>query len=209
MVVLDTVSFTKNSFFNRNQLRGPNGLFWLTIPVKTHGRFAEPISQIQIDGNRWIKKHRTSVEQTLMKAPHFDMMWHQWSTAYDSCSSTQSLSDVNQIWLSCILSQLRITTNVHRVEDLSADATDKNARLIQICERLGAKTYRTGPKGLNYLDLRLFDAHGISVEAIDYQRYYQYLVNEESPVSVLESLAYLGDDCRSIMKHHYVPLTPS
>ena len=34
-VYLDTVQFEKNSFINRNKIKTPQGVLWLTIPVKS------------------------------------------------------------------------------------------------------------------------------------------------------------------------------
>jgi len=38
-VVLDHVQYEKNSFTNRNKIRTAQGFSWLTLPLKTKGKF--------------------------------------------------------------------------------------------------------------------------------------------------------------------------
>ncbi|HMC74088.1 MAG TPA: WbqC family protein, partial [Terriglobales bacterium] len=56
-IVLDSVQFEKNSFTNRNKARTAQGWCWLTVPVKTAGRFGElNIREVEIDNERpWAK----------------------------------------------------------------------------------------------------------------------------------------------------------
>ncbi len=52
-VVLDHVQFEKNSFINRNRILGANGPCWLTVPVRTKGRFGDlQIHEIEIDNTQ-------------------------------------------------------------------------------------------------------------------------------------------------------------
>jgi len=58
-VVLDHVQFEKNSMINRNKIKTKDGKeLWLTIPVKTSGRFGDlSINKIEIHNNRkWQKR---------------------------------------------------------------------------------------------------------------------------------------------------------
>ena len=47
-VYLDDVEYSKNSFHNRNYIKGPQGEILLTVPVKYKGYSHKYISQIQI-----------------------------------------------------------------------------------------------------------------------------------------------------------------
>jgi len=175
IVILGSVSYSKNSYFNRNRLIGPNGIFWLTIPVRTDGRY-------------------------------FDQVWESWGDAYANCCNLQKLSDVNHLWLELVMTQLALTSKVHRDSSIAIPETDKNSRLIGICRHFGAEIYRTGPRGLDYLDVAQFKAAGITVETIEYANYYPYRATQNGdtdPVSVLENLAYMGTRAPEILRHSY------
>ena len=206
IVILGSVSYSKNSYFNRNRLIGPNGIFWLTIPVRTDGRFGQPISDVEISDDRWAKKHMRSVEQSLGHARYFDQVWESWGDAYANCCNLQKLSDVNHLWLELVMTQLALTSKVHRDSSISIPETNKNSRLIGICRHFGAEIYRTGPRGLDYLDVAQFKAAGITVETIEYANYYPYRATQNGdtdPVSVLENLAYMGTRAPEILRHSY------
>jgi len=206
IVILDSVSYSKNSFFNRNRLIGPNGVFWLTIPVRTDGRFGQPISGVEISDDWWATKHPRSVEQSLAHAPYFDQVWESWRDAYAICRNVRKLSVVNRLWLDLIMDQLELTSNVHIDSSVTVTETDKNSRLIGICKNIGAEIYRTGPRGLDYLDIARFEAAGITVETIEYANYYPYRATQSGdtdPVSVLENLAYMGSLTPEVLRHSY------
>lgn len=210
IVMLDSVSYSKNSYFNRNRLIGPNGIFWLTIPVRTDGRFGQPISDVEISDDRWAKKHSRSIEQSLGHAPYFDQLWESWRDAYAISSNLRKLSDINRLWLDLVMVQLALTGNVHRDSSMAMPETDKNSRLIGICRHFGAEIYRTGPRALDYLDLHQFQSAGITVETIDYDDYYPYRngsSNRHEAVSVLENLAYMGSEARRF-PHSYRRVLP-
>jgi len=206
VVLLDSVSYSKNSYFNRNRLIGPNGIFWLTIPVRTDGRFGQPISDVEISDDRWAKKHSRSIEQSLGHAPYFDQLWESWRDAYAISSNLRKLSDVNRLWLEVIMAQLNLSSNVHIDSSAKMTNADKNSRLIDICQKVGADIYRTGPRGLDYLDITQFEAAGITVETIEYANYYPYRVMQSGNiimVSVLENLAYMGSRTPEVLRHSY------
>src|SRR5207249_4338568 len=73
-VVLDHVQFEKNSFTNRNKVRTREGWCWLTVPVKTAGKFgALPINEVRIaNENLWASKHWATLMLNYSKAPFFN-----------------------------------------------------------------------------------------------------------------------------------------
>ena len=55
MVILDDVAFSKQSWQQRNRIRSPRGLEYLTVPVKTSGRLGQPISECEVAGDKLSK----------------------------------------------------------------------------------------------------------------------------------------------------------
>ena len=48
VVLLDSVQFSKQSWQQRNRIRTDKGLEFLSVPVKTAGRFGQKISEVEI-----------------------------------------------------------------------------------------------------------------------------------------------------------------
>src|SRR5688572_14117403 len=85
-IIYDIVQFTKNDWRNRNRIRTANGLQWLTIPVKTSGRFGQTIAETDVDGTAWAGSHWKSISQAYARAPFFANYREQLEAAYDACS---------------------------------------------------------------------------------------------------------------------------
>ena len=52
-IFLDDVQFTKRDWRNRNQIRTSTGPKWLTVPVKTKGKFFQKICETKISNQEW------------------------------------------------------------------------------------------------------------------------------------------------------------
>lgn len=72
-VVLDHVQFEKNSVTNRNKVRTATGWSWLTVPLRTKGRFGDlAIRSVEIDNaTDWRTRHWKTLRQSYGRAPHF------------------------------------------------------------------------------------------------------------------------------------------
>src|SRR5476651_588587 len=72
-VVLDQVQFEKNSMTNRNKIRTSNGSSWLTVPIKTKGRFGDlSICDLEVDtSSNWRDKHWKAICQNYSRSPYF------------------------------------------------------------------------------------------------------------------------------------------
>ena len=51
-VYLDNIQFNKRSWQQRNRIPNINEFLWLTVPVKSKGRFYQSINQVEIDYTR-------------------------------------------------------------------------------------------------------------------------------------------------------------
>src|SRR5215467_2598883 len=71
-VLLDTVPFSKNSYQNRCKIKTPQGETWLTIPVRTSGRFGQLTNEVEVDpSSGWTLRHWRTIEQNYRRAPYF------------------------------------------------------------------------------------------------------------------------------------------
>ncbi len=56
-IVFDHVQFKKRYFENRNRIKQGNMPVWLSIPVKTRGKYLQKINEVEIDNcSSWQKK---------------------------------------------------------------------------------------------------------------------------------------------------------
>jgi len=120
-------------------------------------------------------------------------------------SQVPFLSSVSEVFLRLISKQLSLKTTILRDSDLAIQSTDRNLKLVEICEKLGAHTYRTGQSALNYLDSKVFSDRGIQVQIITYSNY-GCLAND-LPVSAIQTMAEFGPRTTSLLKGSFETLS--
>lgn len=189
-IILDHVQFEKNSLTNRNRIKGANGPMWLTIPVKTSGRFGvNQISTLEItEGQRWQEKHVKSLENAYRKAPEFESFYSDISASIGA-PATRLLAILNRT-NDLLLQKLSIKTNQISSSSLEGDFGTKSELVLNLCRHFGATEYLSGPFGRDYLDLKAFQNAGIRVLFHDYHpRPYRQLNGEfVSNLSVVDMI---------------------
>jgi hypothetical protein len=196
-VFYDCVQYDERGWRNRNQIKTPNGLQWLTIPVMSKGVRIQntPIKDIPVVGdNPWAAKHERTLQQNYGKAPHFKRYAHLLDAFYRrqhrlladfTCDSTITLARELGI----------LHTQFLRSSTLPAQGT-KSDRLLSILTHLGAKHYISGPSAKDYMELDKFSAAGITVEFMqyDYPEYPQLYGSFEPSVTILDLLFNVGPE---------------
>ena len=157
-IVLDHVQFEKNSFTNRNKVRTGSSTPWLTIPVRTKGRFGElPINQVEIAENRWAAKHLATIRQGYARAPFFAPHGAALESSYEQTRSR--LVEVIDDLTSYQLGAFGIATPLVRSSDLTARGS-KDELVLNLCREVGATIYLSGPLGRDYLHEEAFNDAG-------------------------------------------------
>ncbi len=199
-VVLDHVQFEKNSFVNRNQILGLDGPFWLTVPVRTKGKFGNlPISEVGIDqSSKWQRKHLQSIKSTYGRAPFFDTYWPRLESVLQMEFS--GLNDLCRKTTDLLLESLEIDVVHHRSSEHGFESS-KSDLVLEVCKHFGASTYLSGPFGRDYLDLDSFAAAGIKVEYHDFKPtpYPQSGSGFVPNLSVLDLLFNTGERARGYL----------
>lgn len=111
------------------------------------------------------------------------------------------LSALNEHFLMKIHDFLQIKTPIIR-ENGENLPEDRNERLVEICQKLGATSYLSGPAAQDYLDVKMFEGKGIAVEWMEYHGYPEY--PQRFPpfahgVSVLDLILNMGDSAPNLM----------
>lgn len=200
-ILLEDVQYRKRYWFNRNQIKSPQGLVWLTIPVKVKGRFSQIIRETEISDLKWNQKHWETIRRNYNKAPYFNDYADLFQDLYLGCEE-RFLHRINQRFLKAICQLLEIKANIRSSieEDLCPGKTE---RLVDLCQRAGADVYLSGPTAKSYLDTKLFVQAGIELQFISYSDYPEYpqlyppFIHE---VSILDLLFNTGSEARKYMK---------
>lgn len=199
-VVLDQVQFEKNSVTNRNKIRTANGWSWLTVPVKTKGKFGElEIDTITIDNTIWMQKHWKTICQYYGKAPFFEQYAPALAAIYERPWErlTDLTTELNGYFLKFALgieTPLLYGSNLH-------SGGKKDELVLNICRDVGATTYISGPFGRNYLDEEKFRQAGIAIEYHDYVHpvYPQQYQPFEPYMSTLDLIMNCGGKSLEVM----------
>ncbi|MBJ9591198.1 MULTISPECIES: WbqC family protein [Burkholderia] len=196
-ILYDDAQYTRRDWRNRNQIKTPQGVQWLTVPVKVKGRYHQSIRETEIDGTQWAQQHWTRLRQNYARAPHFARYAEQLEALYLN-GRHDTLSALNLAMLAWINRQLGIATRISSSSDytLEGDRTDK---LLNLCLQAGATEYLSGPAARDYLDESRFAAEGIAVRWFDYPAYppYAQLWGEfVHGVTVLDVLFHCGPEAR-------------
>jgi hypothetical protein len=193
-VILDNVDFQQgnsNSITSRTRIKGGNGEIMLTVPVRKSDD--KLLNRIAIDkAQPWKKKHLKSIQLAYAKAPYFKTVYPVFeellTRPYDN------LALMNTAIISGIACQLDIHTPVVIASELKLDAEDRNERIVQICEQVGAGAYLCGKGGRKYMEEAVFVRGGIEVKYTDFKpvEYAQLYGAFISGLSILDPLMNIG-----------------
>lgn len=191
-VIYDDVQYSKGAFYNRNQLKSPDGLKWLTVPVKVKG-FPKIDDLCVASDSDWLSEHARMIQEFLAEAPYLEDAYAIWKKG--TANHSHLLSELNQSLLVECTQYLGISTPIVRSSEytLAGRATD---RLIQLLQQVGATTYVSGPSAKNYLVENQFVEAEIQLEykTYDYDPYPQLHGDFVGTVSVLDLIANCGPD---------------
>lgn len=169
-IILDSVQYTKRDWRNRNYIKTPNGLKWITIPLKQKGCFFDNIDSIEVVSDSWINSHLSLVKQNYIKSPFYDEVIAFLEEVYLECRSLIKLSDINLLFIKKFSSILNISTTIRDSSEFDV-SSDRNLRLLDICKATETTHYVSGPAARAYLDENLFNANGVNVEWMSYEGY--------------------------------------
>jgi len=208
-IVLDHVQFEKNSFTNRNKIRTPEGWTWLTVPVKTAGKFGQlPINELEIVNEKnWAAKHWSSLRLNYAKAPYFEPHAKVFEGIYTR--PWLKLQDLMHETTMYLLDAFAISTPLHFSSQMSVEGK-KSDLVLNLCQSLKATTYLSGPQGRDYLREEDFRARGIAVQYDDYHHpvYPQLHPGFEPYMSALDLLFNVGPASRKIIMNAQEQVRP-
>lgn len=193
-IMLDDVQYTTRDWRNRNRIKTPHGITWLTIPVRNRGKREQLINEAWPLNDEWIDKHWKTLEMSYHRAPSFAVVAPMIRNWYESCYG-KSLSAINRIFLEGICSFLGIATRFSSSDEFPHTGT-KGGRIVNLCVQAGATVYLSGPAARSYLDPHDFIKQNIQLQFFRYGSYPEYpqlYPPFEHRVSIVDVLFHMGE----------------
>ncbi len=201
-ILYDDMQFTRRDWRNRNKIKTPNGLQWLSVPVKKKGRYYQAIKDTEIADNEWRQSHWKTIRGNYRRAKHFDSVAHWLEPIYlsDDCTN---LSCMNEKFIRAICKQLNINTKITRSSDYVLQE-GKTERLAGLCSQAAATEYISGPAARDYIEPEIFASQNLSLTWFNYSGFAEYTQlwgSFEHGVTALDLLFNCGPDACNFLRH--------
>jgi hypothetical protein len=193
-IFYDDVQYTNRDWRNRNKIKTPDGLLWLSVPVgQSKNRL---ICDVKIENKDWQKKHWQSISQFYKKAQFFNDYKSFFENFYLN-EIHNNLSDMNIGLIKKICTEiLNIRTNFKDSREFNLQGKKEN-RLLEQLIKTSATHYLSGTAAKDYICEQHFTDKNIKLEWIDYSGYpeYRQLFGKfEHTVSILDLIFNVGSN---------------
>jgi hypothetical protein len=200
-VYMDDVQYTKKDWRNNNQLKSPNGVKGVFVPVKKTHRDTL-IMDVEVSYNSdWEMVLLNQLREWYRKAPYYQEVVDL-ITPHITAKHIL-LVDLNAALNGAIMQYIGIDTPVYRTSSIPRATDDKVERIIEICKNFDkVDTLYDGKKAKDFIDTDYFLQQGIHVIFQDYQhRPYPQLWGDFLPyMSILDLLMNMGDKSLDYIK---------
>ena len=201
-ILYDDMQYTRRDWRNRNQIKTPQGVQWLSVPVRIKGKYDQKIKDTLIDGPEWADTHWKTLVQNYRHAPHFEEVTIWLEPLYIARYYT-NISQMNRSFIEAVCQYMGIKTVISNSCDYKL-IDGKTERLADLCKQAGGAEYISGPSAKDYVEERIFTDMGIGVTWFDYTGYPEYpqLWGEFAHgVTILDLLFNCGKDAHRYMRY--------
>lgn len=201
-IIYDDMQYTRRDWRNRNKIKTPHGLQWLTVPVKVKGKYHQTIRETEIDGMDWAKSHWKTLCQYYHRSKHFVSIAQELEPLYLKTEYSH-LSQLNRALIEWVCMTLGIKTIISNSWDYKVIG-GKTDRLADLCAQAGGNEYISGPAARDYIDETVFIKRGIKLVWFDYEGYPEYPQlwgDFTHSVSILDLLFNCGKETPRYMKY--------
>ena len=166
-VFLDDVQFDKRSWQQRNRIKTPNGVIWLTVPVLTKGLRDQKICDAEIQPNaKFPETMWRTIEMNFAKAPYAS----QYLPALHDIMERHAthIGELNIAIINWMATEFGIATQTVRSSQTPVDSA-KADRLVDLCQAHEITDYLSPPGSKAYLDeSNAFEDAGIELNYFEY-----------------------------------------
>ncbi len=163
----DDVQFSKGSFVNRVQIKTPQGMRWMAVPlVDLH--LGQKINEVQVPPSKqWREAHLALLASSLASAPFrqdaLELVEGVYAADYSNIGALARAS------LMALVEYFGLDSHCRFIDVESLDIPGSSSdRVLRVVKCLGADTYITGHGASRYLDHELFERSGVAVEYMAY-----------------------------------------
>jgi hypothetical protein len=201
-ILYDDMQYTRRDWRNRNQIKTPQGVRWITVPVKVKGKYHQLIRETEIDGVEWAETHWKTITLNYRRVTHFDEVAAVFEGLYLD-NGYSHLSLLNRALIEAVCRYLEIGTKISSSGDYAL-VDGRTERLADLCAQAGGTEYVSGPAAREYVEDSVFAERGIALTWFDYSGYPEYpqLWGEFTHgVTILDLLFNCGRNAPRYMKH--------
>jgi hypothetical protein len=195
----DDLQYTKGDWRNRNKIKTPTGLRWISVPVK-YCHTTQLILDTAIDYSRsWQRDHLNLIRANYSRAFYSNDVFELLEPVFSHKDRT--ISELNIRLIRTICRYLDISTPTKQSSEFNLK-TRRTERLIELLTKVGAHTYVSGPNAKSYLDERQFRDVGIGLEykRYAYPEYPQLWGPFEGGVSIIDLIANCGPRSKDFLR---------
>lgn len=199
-ILYDDMQYTKNDWRNRNKIKTPKGVEWLTVPSGQD--ISRRIRDVELPDARWQKKHWKTIEANYRRASGFEVV-AEWLAPLYIDRTYSHLSELNRQFIESVCGFLSIDTKISNSWDYHL-IDGKTEKLVGLCEQANATRYISGPSAKDYIDEQCFKEAGIELLWFDYDGYpeYQQLWGGFTHyVSIIDLLLNCGFESKQYMRY--------
>jgi WbqC-like protein family len=203
-IFYDDVQFTKNDWRNRNKIKTPKGVEWLTVPCGPN--INRKICEVELDGHVWQKKHWKTIVNNYNRAKYFKEYKEFFYDFY-----------INQLWINLSdMNQYIIKKIARNILDIQTQFDDSrnyrlggrsDDRLLELLKNVKATEYLSGPSAKNYISPLKFEQEGIKLTWMDYLGYKEYTQLYppfDHNVSIIDLVFNEGPNSKNFIKSHSI-----
>ena len=201
-ILYDDMQYTRRDWRNRNQIKTPQGVRWLTVPVQVKGKYHQKIRETLIDGKDWAAKHWRTLVQNYRRASNFSDV-AAWLEPLYLGESYSHISQLNRRFIKAICEYVGIETVITSSWNYKI-VEGKTERLSNLCAQAGGTEYISGPAAKGYLEEQIFVDMGIKLTWFEYSgfpEYPQLWGDFIHSVTILDLLFNCGRKAHRYMRH--------
>jgi hypothetical protein len=196
----DDLQYTKNDWRNRNLIKTPGGIKWLTVPCGTSED--RLICEVHLSDSSWQKKHYDTIRSNYAHAEYFKKYQSFLEELYLE-RKWHNLSDMNQHIIAKISRQI-LGSPTEFEDSRKYHLTQRKAeRVKELLLKCGATEYISGPAAKSYLPNDFLEDVGVELIWMDYSGYPEY--PQPYPpfahnVSIIDLLLNVGEQAPKYIK---------
>lgn len=203
--VFDIAQYQTKDYNNRNKIKTPNGVIWLSVPVESKDHFSKTVGEIKIHHNGWHKKHFKSISLAYRKAPFYKQYIDQVEEILIN-RFFKYLAELNFAFLEFGMKCLDISLPIVYASDYEFRG-QKSDLVLDMVKQLSADVYIFGEQGRNYARVDDYTNAGKKIYFQNYKhpQYSQLHGEFVENMSFLDLVFNVGPDSKEILMQGNVP----